>query len=350
MGGEQRGVGEPEQRAVRLAHVGQPAVPERLAQPVHVAGGVDRPDMGQHVGARHLTGGRELLERCDGRRLLARRDRHGIGHPAARGRPAGDGVAALDAAGVEEHDVEVVEQLRRERTELVCHVVDPRHARAAGVDDERPDAGGGVIRRVAGHRDGDGGTGRLRIVQRDDERAALQIAVAGRPRHRRDGRLGCGRGRAGRRRAVGGGLRRGRRGPEAGAAGGEERHPQAGHEQRVWPRRHRPSVARASPARSATVLPAGTPPGRPRSARMTMPRPGTGGCTGRGHAGAAGGCSSPRPGPRQDPGGPTRPEAPPTGRPEPRRAGSGRACARQTGRSPCVSACPGGASHRRSSP
>ena len=131
VGREQRGVGEPEQRAVGLSHVGQPAVAERLAQPVHVAGDVDRPDVGQHAGAG----------------LLARRRRTasspamvaacwlgvtgaGSDGGAARCPAAGDRVAALDAARVEHDDVEVVEQLRRERAELVGHVVDARDARA----------------------------------------------------------------------------------------------------------------------------------------------------------------------------------------------------------------------------
>ena len=64
------------------------------------------------------------------------------------------------------HDVEVVEQLRRERSELVGHVVDARHARPAGVDHERPDAGGGLLRRMTGHGDGDGRAVGTRVVQR----------------------------------------------------------------------------------------------------------------------------------------------------------------------------------------
>ena len=100
--------------------------------------------------------------------------------------------------------------------ELVGHVVDTRDAGAAGVDDERPDAGSGLLRRVARHRDGDGRAVRMRVVQRDDEGAALQIAVARGPGHRGDGRLRwwtswscCSWSR--RRRCVGVGLSRARR-------------------------------------------------------------------------------------------------------------------------------------------
>ncbi len=179
VGREQRGVGEPQQRAVGLAHVGQRAVPERLAQPVHVAGDVDRPDVRKQVGAVLLARGRELLQALDACGLLTRRGRRGVRWRAACCRSAGHRVAALDAPGVEEDDVEVVEQLRRQRAELVGHVVDARHPRAAGVDDQRADAGSGILGRMARHRDRDGRSVGVRVVQRDDEGAALEIAVAG---------------------------------------------------------------------------------------------------------------------------------------------------------------------------
>ena len=112
--------------------------------------------------------------------LLARRGRRRVATarcPVAV--PQVTGSLRSHAAGVEEHDVEVVEQLRRQRAQLVGHVVDARDAGAAGVDDERPDAGGGVLGRMARHGDGDGRAVGVRVVQRDDEGAALQVAVAG---------------------------------------------------------------------------------------------------------------------------------------------------------------------------
>ena len=47
-----------------------------------------------------------------------------------------------------------------------------------------PMRGRGVLGRMARHRDGDGRAVRMRVVQRDDEGAALQIAVARGPGHR----------------------------------------------------------------------------------------------------------------------------------------------------------------------
>ena len=274
--GEERGVGEPEQRAVGLPHVGQPAVPERLAQPVHVAGDVDRPDVGKHGGARLLARRRELLEPRDGRRLLARRGRRrGRTARTARVRAAGDRVAALDAAGVEQHDVEVVEQLRRQRVELVGHVVDARHARPAGVDDERPDAGGGLLRRMTGHGDGDGGAVGMRVVQGDDERAALQIAVAGGPGHRGHRRLG-GRRRGGRVVLVEVGAR-----DVAVVAGGGRRC-----DARAWvaggPGSAQPAASRAARAAARAARSSGTASSSPRPALHVLFRrrghrsPGTG--------------------------------------------------------------------------
>ena len=67
----------------------------------------------------------------------------------------------------------------RERAELVGHVVDARHPGAAGVDDERADAGRGVLGRMPGHRDRDRGPSRVGVVERHDQRAALEVAVHG---------------------------------------------------------------------------------------------------------------------------------------------------------------------------
>ena len=143
VGREEGRVGQPEQCAVGLAHVGEAAVPQRGSEPVHVARRVDRADVGEHVGARLLAPGGELLQPGEEGRLLARCRGHGVGRGArrpARRLPTRHRVAPLDPAGVEHHDVEVVEELRRECAELVVHVVDARHARAAGVDDEGADA------------------------------------------------------------------------------------------------------------------------------------------------------------------------------------------------------------------
>ena len=154
---------------------------------------------------------------------------------------ARDRITALHAAGVEQHDVEVVEQLRRERAELVRHVVDTRDTGAAGVDDERPDAGRRLLRRVTRHRNGDGRAVRMRVVQRDDEGTALRIAVARGPDHGSHGRYGGGRrGRAARgRRSAVVGLGLSRRRAALRATGRHHGSGQDEEEERCSPRPHR---------------------------------------------------------------------------------------------------------------
>ena len=288
---------------------------------------------------------------------------------AARRRPAGDRVAALDAAGVEEDDVEVVEQLRRQRAELVGHVVDARHARAAGVDDERADAGGRVLRRMARHRDGDGRAVGMGVVQRDDEGAALQVA-----RCTGDHTIGVTGGCVVDGRGAGGRGAGGCAGPprccgwpvtspwpscdpSAPHARRQDSDSQDDEEQAVFassspgPALHVPFglPRHRSPWRRAV---SGRAPRRPGSSPVRGPprRPGPrrhrGGTRATGWTALAD-CRGRAVGPAGAPASTlcrlTRPAAPPTGRREPRRGGSGRAGARPTWRAPSAAACPGGA-------
>jgi hypothetical protein len=216
--------------------------------------------MGQHVGTRLLAGGRELFEPRDGRRLLAGRRGHRVGrgrHWGVRRLPAGHRITALDTPGVEHHDVEVIEQLRCQNAELVGHVVDTGHPGTAGVDDERPDAGRRILRRVPGHRDGDGRPSRVGIVQRHHERAALQVPVARRPGHGdRRGRCSGRRGGDGGRRGRSMRLARDRR-ATAGTSGREQRGGQRGGEEWAPSRRQPPDHRDHSGTRrpGATVHP-----------------------------------------------------------------------------------------------
>ncbi len=138
--------------------------------------------------------------RIDG--ILAGRRRHRVRQRrrrAPRFLPAGHRIAALHAPRVEQHDVEVVEQLRCEHAELVGHVVDAGYSRASRVDDERPDPCRGDLRRVPRHRDRDRRPPWVRVVERHHQRGALEPAVARRPREGRRRRCGRKRGRRGRR-------------------------------------------------------------------------------------------------------------------------------------------------------
>ena len=114
-----------------------------------------------------------------------------------------DGIAPLHATRIEHDDVEVVEHSGSQGVQLVRHVIEPRDSRTAGVDDERSDAGRRVVGRMRGNSDRNGWASRIGVVQRDDQRAALQIAHTRCPAHRRDRRLRRRRGR----RSTGRGFR-----------------------------------------------------------------------------------------------------------------------------------------------
>ena len=225
--GTSDGIGEPEQRAVGLAHVGEGAVPEGLTQPVHVAGDVDRPDVGQEVGAVLLAGGRELLEPRNGRRLLARRGRHGSRRPGwPPGLPQVTGSLRCTPRG---------SKSTMSKSSSSCGVSALSSLAMSSIPDT-PGPPGSMTRdpmRAAGSSAGWRATAigmvgpsGSRVVQRDDEGAALQVAVAGRPRHGCDGRLGGGRRGA-----------RHRRGPVACAgavrAADDHRGPAAGRHHRA---------------------------------------------------------------------------------------------------------------------
>ena len=138
MGGKELGVGQSEQGAVGLTHVGELAVTESLAQAVHVAGHVDGAHVGQQGGDGVLAVTGELAESGDGGFDLCRRARRGIRRDVrlARSRVAFDGVASLHATRIEHDDVEVVEDARGQGAQFVRDVVEPGNTRTAGVDNE----------------------------------------------------------------------------------------------------------------------------------------------------------------------------------------------------------------------
>ena len=82
-------------------------------------------------------------------------------------------------------NVEVIEELGREHPQLIGKVVYPRDAGPTRIDDQRPDPFCGVFRQMARHGNTDGGALRLAVVERDDQRPALKVAIAGRPGDRR---------------------------------------------------------------------------------------------------------------------------------------------------------------------
>ena len=144
VGGEERGVGGPEQCAVRVAHEREPGIAQCGPDPVEVTGGVDRAHVGQDAAAVLLALGGEALVVVEQGLLGGRGGGHRVDELAARarGRRAGarrvalHRTAPLHPAGVERDDVESIEHLGGEHRQFVGQIVDTRASGASGVDDQ----------------------------------------------------------------------------------------------------------------------------------------------------------------------------------------------------------------------
>jgi hypothetical protein len=138
VGGKELGIGQPEQRAIRLSHVGQLCVSESLAQTVHVARDVDCSHVGQQGGNGVLAVAGKLAQSRDRGLDLGWRARDQVRGDVwlVRSGVALDGIAPLHTTRIEHDNVEVVEQAGCECVQLVRHVVESRHSRTTGVDDE----------------------------------------------------------------------------------------------------------------------------------------------------------------------------------------------------------------------
>ncbi len=175
---KQRGVGETEQGAVRLTHVGQAGITQGLSEPVQVHRDVDGTDVREDLGTRALAGGCVLPQLRDQLGLLGRRDRdrvRGVRRWASGGLTARERIAAAHAPGVEHHDVEVVEDPWREHPQLVRHVVHAREAGATRIDHQRSDPRRRNLRRMPGQGDRDGRPVRVGRVEWNREVGALQV-------------------------------------------------------------------------------------------------------------------------------------------------------------------------------
>ena len=115
------------------------------------------------------------------RRELARRGRLRVRPQVAVERGVAQAVdrrAVAGAAGVEAHEVEVVEQRLAEGLRAQRGVRRARLARATGVDHERAEAGPLVGGRDLEEGEPDRGAGRVAVVERDGQRGALVTVVA----------------------------------------------------------------------------------------------------------------------------------------------------------------------------
>jgi hypothetical protein len=197
---EQVRVGHAEIRAVRHARVGELAVADGGAQPVHVAGHV----RGRHVvgdpSAAAVAGAHQVAVRGDPLLDLVRGQREG---ERGEGRIPLLGVAeatqrgaARDSAWIEADEIEAGAHLGRVEEGPGEHrVIDARAARPARVQKERPDPMHGVSGRQAHDRQRDRRPARPRIIKRHLQRAALELPVALAPADLRPGRpRGCGAG------------------------------------------------------------------------------------------------------------------------------------------------------------
>lgn len=191
MRGVELGVRESEQAPVGLAHVCEPGVTQGLTESVHVASHVGRADIGQQGRDGVLAIHRKLTQAHDRFLDLGLRGRHEVrGHRRLPFRPiTRDRIASFDAAWVEQHDVEIVQQLWGESAEFVGRIVDTGYPGTARIDDERADPGGRILGRVPDKGNGNGRPTRVCVVEGNHERAALEIAHARHPGDGTHGRL-----------------------------------------------------------------------------------------------------------------------------------------------------------------
>ena len=193
-----------EQRAVRLAEVGQLGVAHRLADPVHVASRVARRDEGKDAPA--------VLRACAVELLDAGRQRGPLGVVAGceveleqrvhRGIVlAFHALALADAARVEADDVEPAAERSTDVGAGLPGELDAGRARPTRVDQERADPVSGVGGRQADESERDRARHLAGIVERHRQRAALEAVAAVGPvdpadrgrRGRRDRGGRCGR-------------------------------------------------------------------------------------------------------------------------------------------------------------
>ena len=196
--GEQLGVGGAERGAVGVAEVGQLLVAERLAEPVHVPGGVDGVE---GAAARRRTPRRSrrrppAVEREGVVELLVgRRPRLGGERSRSFGRRrcTRPGVDRPDAAGVEADDVEAAAGPRSGSVERQADGgVGARGARPAGVDHQRADAVG-LPGQLTTRTRNSGSVAPVGLVVADRHLGAAalerQVAVAAGLRRRRAARI-----------------------------------------------------------------------------------------------------------------------------------------------------------------
>jgi hypothetical protein len=194
-GGEQVGVNGAEPGAVGDTEVVEDRVADRGAQQVHVPGHVGAGVMVKQstvgLAATGVEPGPGLLPLC----VLLRADgeqrergqelllRCGIGETANRG-------AEAETARVEEDDVEARPH-HRGKVRVKAHYALDLLARAAAVDEQRPEAPRGVGGQVPDHCDADLLAAGVVVVQRHPGGRALEATMAGLPAQHRDRCSGC---------------------------------------------------------------------------------------------------------------------------------------------------------------
>ena len=203
-GGEQVGVGGAEPGAVGHAEVVQHRGADRLAQQVHVpghiGGGVMVEQAAVALGAPRVEPGPgpfpgRFLPGADGEDGQAAEGQAPEELALRRhGREAAHRGAVAEPAGVERDDVVPSRDRRRELPEAaVMKLMDLLH-RAAGVEEQRPDAASRIGRQVPDHGDADRRAARVPVAQWHPGGGALEPAVAGAPvqhRNRWRGRAGA---------------------------------------------------------------------------------------------------------------------------------------------------------------